>query len=96
VENATILQHFCSTARRLSTPKYQAPSKTEKLQEWHRPSRKTKKNTKPTKTGIFKTIRHYALIIKKHIHKNIYIQQGKFRFYVEKCSIHESRAEIIV
>jgi hypothetical protein len=29
----------------------QSPSKTEKLQQWHRPSRKAKKNTKPTKTG---------------------------------------------
>lgn len=32
--------------------KTQSPSKTEKLQQWHRPSRKAKKNTKPTKTGM--------------------------------------------
>jgi len=32
--------------------RHQSPSKTEKLQEWHQPSRKAKKNTKPTKTGI--------------------------------------------
>jgi len=33
--------------------KSQSPSKTEKLQQWHQPSRKAKKNTKATRTGDF-------------------------------------------